>query len=206
MSSAPVLLNRSTVYFKTVFASAIWYISATVLIVLNKVLMEKEVRLPVLLTSLHMLASFLWCEFSACAGWSQKSQKLNFGREMLGVVILSLTQGISVLLVVVSLRYVEVSFEQALSASTPAFTALVGILILGKSQRVTVWLALVPVIGGAFLCFTGEPNVHIAGVSYILMSNLLRATKSCLQESLLKNTELVGFQRSSLFSFIAFHY
>ena len=122
MSSAPVLLNRSTVYFKTAFASAIWYISATVLIVLNKVLMEKEVRLPVLLTSLHMLASFLWCEFSACAGWSQ-SQKLNFGREMLGVVILSLTQGISVLLVVVSLRYVEVSFEQALSASTPAFTA-----------------------------------------------------------------------------------
>ena len=151
-SSAPVILKGSTSYIKTALAVGVWYTCATVLILLNKLLMVKDVRLPILLTFVHMLASYLWCELSIYLGWN-RGQRLKFGTELRGIVVLSLTQGSSVLLVVLSFRYLQVSFEQALSASTPAFTALVGIFILGRQQKITVWLSLVPVVGGALLCF-----------------------------------------------------
>ena len=76
-----------------------------------------------------------------------------------------------------SLQYLEISFEQALSACTPALTAVLGFLIYGKRENICVWLALLPVVGGAALLVRGEPKVNIHGVDLVFTANFLRAVK-----------------------------
>ena len=88
-------------------------------------------------------------------------------------------------LAVASFKYVDVSLEQALAASTPAFTAAMGVVILGKRERPRVWLTLVPVAGGAALSAGGAPEFHLLGVCLVFASNAARAVKSCMQELLL---------------------
>jgi drug/metabolite transporter (DMT)-like permease len=86
---------------------------------------------------------------------------------------------------VASFKYVEVSLEQALAASSPAFTAAAGVVILGKRERSRIWITLVPVMGGAMLAAGGEPRFHALGVCLVFASNVARGVKSCLQELLL---------------------
>jgi|TARA_B110000967_G_scaffold178304_1_gene193008 drug/metabolite transporter (DMT)-like permease len=169
---------------KAVAAVVGWYCATVLLITTNKFLMGTDFGLPVFLTFLHMLVSFLWCEFSANVGWSRRVPLKNW-RDAGKVFALSQTLAVSVALAVASFKYVEVSLEQALAASTPAFTAAGGVLILGKQERSKVWLTLVPVMGGAMLAAGGEPKFHALGVCLVFASNVARGVKSCLQELLL---------------------
>ena len=170
--------------FRAFGAIAAWYCSTVVLITTNKILMSGQFRLPVFLTFTHMLVSFAWCEFSANAGWSER-KPLKSGRDVWKVFVLSQTLALSVALAVASFKYVDVSLEQALAASTPAFTAAAGVVVLGKRERPRVWLTLVPVAGGAALSAGGAPEFHLVGVSLVFASNVARAVKSCMQELLL---------------------
>ena len=81
--------------------------------------------------------------------------------------------------------YVEVSLEQAIAASTPAFTAGIGMVMLRRREKWRVILALIPVIGGAFISAGGEPTLHFVGMACVFGSIVMRATKACLQELLL---------------------
>jgi drug/metabolite transporter (DMT)-like permease len=155
-----------------------------VLITTNKFLMSSDFGLPVFLTFMHMLVSFCWCEFSASVGWSRRAP-LKSWRDAGKVFALSQMLAVSVALAVASFKYVEVSLEQALAASTPAFTAAAGVVILGKRERTKIWLTLVPVMGGAMLAAGGEPRFHLLGVCLVFASNVTRGVKSCLQELLL---------------------
>jgi drug/metabolite transporter (DMT)-like permease len=171
-------------------AVAAWYVSTVVLITMNKVLMREHFRLPVFLTFLHMLVSYAWCEFSAELGWGVRAP-LKTRADAAKVFVLAQTLAVSVVLAVASFKYVEVSLEQALAASTPAFTACAGVVILGKRERSRVWLTLVPVVGGAAMSAGGDPKFHALGVALVVVSNVARATKSCMQEMLLnKETAL----------------
>ena len=171
-------------------AVAAWYVSTVVLITMNKVLMREHFRLPVFLTFLHMLVSYAWCEFSAELGWGVRAP-LKTRADAAKVFVLAQTLAVSVVLAVASFKYVEVSLEQALAASTPAFTACAGVVILGKRERSRVWLTLVPVVGGAAMSAGGDPKFHALGVALVVASNVARATKSCMQEMLLnKETAL----------------
>ena len=72
---------------KALGAVAAWFVSTVILISSNKVLMREHFRLPVLLTFLHMIVSFAWCEFSSemvrnvgdrgKGGWEEKRHKGN---------------------------------------------------------------------------------------------------------------------------------
>ena len=161
-----------------------WYCSTVMLITTNKLLMSGDFGLPVFLTFLHMLVSFCWCEFSANVGWSRRAP-LKTWRDARKVFALSQTLAVSVALAVASFKYVEVSLEQALAASSPAFTAAAGVVILGKRERARIWITLVPVMGGAMLAAGGEPRFHALGVCLVFASNVARGVKSCLQELLL---------------------
>jgi solute carrier family 35 protein E1 len=165
-----------------------WYVSTVVLLIANKTLMADEgFALPIFLTFLHTLVSF-WCsQLLLLLGW-RKRIKLRDQRQGLHIFVLSQSHALSILLSISSLKYVEVSFEQALSASTPAFTATLGCVILGKVERTAVWLTLIPVIGGALLSMRGEPNASPLGVFLILAANTSRALKSCFQELLLNES------------------
>ena len=169
---------------RAVAAVAGWYCSTVMLITTNKLLMSGDFGLPVFLTFLHMLVSFCWCEFSANVGWSRRAP-LKTWRDARKVFALSQTLAVSVALAVASFKYVEVSLEQALAASSPAFTAAAGVVILGKRELARIWITLVPVIGGAMLAAGGEPRFHALGVCLVFASNVARGVKSCLQELLL---------------------
>ena len=153
-------------------------------ITMNKVLMGEHFALPVFLTFLHMMVSFLWCEFSMTMGWTARGA-IKSRAEGWKVFFLSLVMALSVLLAVASFKYVDVSLEQALAASSPAFTAAMGVVILKKRERGKVWLTLLPVVGGAMISAGGVPEVSWFGVTLVILSNIARGTKSCMQELLL---------------------
>ena len=44
-------------------------------------------------------------------------------------------------------------------------------------RDICVWLALLPVVGGAALLVRGEPKVNIHGVALVFAANFLRAVK-----------------------------
>jgi drug/metabolite transporter (DMT)-like permease len=146
--------------------------------------MGEHFRLPIFLTFLHMVVSYVFCEFSAEMGWIQRIA-IRSRAEAGKVFLLSQSLALCVVLSVASFRYVEVSLEQALSASTPVFTALLGMVILGRRERTRVWLTFLPVVGGAMVTAGGEPSLHVLGVTLVFASNIVRATKSCMQELLL---------------------
>jgi len=104
------------------------------------------------------------------------------------VFALSQTFAVSIVAAVASLEYLEVSFEQAIAACTPAVTAFLGVLILRKREHWRVWLSLTPVILGGLVTAGAEPTFHAKGLALVLASMIARATKSCLQELLLSSS------------------
>ncbi|KAL2345283.1 hypothetical protein Fmac_006568 [Flemingia macrophylla] len=56
-----------------------------------------------------------------------------------------------------SLRYLPVSFNQAVGATTPFFTAVFAFLITCRTETAPVYLALVPVVLGIVVASNSEP-------------------------------------------------
>jgi hypothetical protein len=50
-------------------------------------------------------------------------------------------------------------------------------LLASELKKIYVWLALLPVVGGAALLVRGEPKVNIHGVALVFAANFLRAVK-----------------------------
>jgi len=180
-----ILVTKPVKCWFDLLAVSCWFSFTVVLVVDNKMLMsEEQFMLPIFLTLAHTLSSFACAELLIFSGWRSRTRLKDY-RQALRVFALSQAHALSIVLTIASLKYVEVSFEQALSASTPAFTALLGYVVLGKVERIIVWMTLVPVIGGALVSMKGEPGASPIGVALIFTANSLRAMKSCLQELML---------------------
>jgi hypothetical protein len=70
---------------------------------------------------------------------------------------------------------------QAVGATTPAFTVLLGWLIYGHTETQRVCCALIPVVLGIVITSGFEPSFHIIGLLFLLSSTAARAYKSLLQ-------------------------
>lgn len=84
-----------------------------------------------------------------------------------------------------SLRYLPVSFNQAIGATTPFFTAIFAFLITCKKESAEVYLALLPVVFGIVLASNSEPLFHFFGFLVCVGSTAGRALKSVVQGILL---------------------
>ena len=190
-----------------------WFASTVLLISFNKILMRdgSKFRLPIFLTFMHMCVAYACCEIvlsfkerSAVAafrshtstssnnskvGWVSARQQLQSNRQFWKIFALSQTFAVSIVAAVASLEYLEVSFEQAIAACTPAVTAFMGMVILRKKEHWRVWASLTPVILGGMVTAGAEPTFHAKGLALVLASMVARATKSCLQELLLSSAE-----------------
>ena len=190
-----------------------WFASTVLLISFNKILMRdgSKFRLPIFLTFMHMCVAYACCEVvlsfkerSAVAafrshssstsnnskvGWVSARQQLQSNRQFWKIFALSQTFAVSIVAAVASLEYLEVSFEQAIAACTPAVTAFMGMVILRKKEHWRVWASLTPVILGGMVTAGAEPTFHAKGLALVLASMVARATKSCLQELLLSSAE-----------------
>ena len=179
-------------------------------------------RLPIFLTFMHMCVAYVCCEivlsfkerslvvaaFNSSSGSSGSSsgsnkssnsafkvsarQQLQSNRQFWKIFALSQTFAVSIVAAVASLEYLEVSFEQAIAACTPAVTAFMGMVILRKKEHWRVWASLTPVILGGMVTAGAEPTFHAKGLALVLASMVARATKSCLQELLLSSAESEG--------------
>ena len=73
--------------------------------------------------------------------------------------------------------------EQAVGATTPAFTALTALLLLGKWESAPTYAALLPVIGGSILNTGFEPSFHLAGFGASIGATACRSLKAVVQVS-----------------------
>ncbi|KAG6636922.1 hypothetical protein CIPAW_11G144400 [Carya illinoinensis] len=180
--------NMSWSYFSfspnlmTAMIIASWYFSNIGVLLLNKYLLSfYGFRYPIFLTMLHMLS---------CAAYSYAAinflelvplQHIHSKRQFLKILALSAIFCFSVVCGNTSLRYLPVSFNQAIGATTPFFTAIFAFVITCKKESGEVYLALVPVVFGIVLASNSEPLFHLFGFLVCLGSTAGRALKSVVQ-------------------------
>ncbi|KAL5727925.1 hypothetical protein ACHQM5_001064 [Ranunculus cassubicifolius] len=171
---------------KTALIIASWYFSNIGVLLLNKYLLSYYgFRYPIFLTMLHMIScsiySFIaihWLEFVPF-------QQIVSQKQFLKIAGLSVIFCFSVVCGNTSLRYLPVSFNQAIGATTPFFTAIFAFLITCKKESGEVYLALMPVVLGIVLASNSEPLFHLFGFLVCVGSTAGRALKSVVQGILL---------------------
>ncbi|TYI65162.1 hypothetical protein E1A91_D09G138000v1 [Gossypium mustelinum] len=166
----------------------LWYSSNIGVLLLNKFLLSNYgFRFPIFLTMCHM---------SACAFLSYVSivfmklvplQPIKSRPQFLKIATLSVVFCGSVVGGNISLRYLPVSFNQAVGATTPFFTALFAFFMTFKREAWVTYAALVPVVAGVVIASGGEPGFHWFGFIMCLSATAARAFKSVLQGILLSS-------------------
>ena len=106
-------------------------------------------------------------------------------RQFLEILALSFIFSFSVVCGNISLRYLPVSFNQAIGATTPFFKAIFSFIITCKRKSSVVYMALVPVVFGIVIASNSEPLFHLFGSLVCLGSTAARALKSVVQGLLL---------------------
>ncbi|KAF9614663.1 hypothetical protein IFM89_019791 [Coptis chinensis] len=178
--------HNVTPTFKTALIIASWYFSNIAVLLLNKYLLSfYGYRYPIFLTMLHMLScatySFIAIHWLELVPFQQLVSRKQFFK----IAGLSVIFCFSVVCGNTSLRYLPVSFNQAIGATTPFFTAVFAFLITCKKESGEVYLALMPVVLGIVLASNSEPLFHLFGFLVCVGSTAGRALKSVVQGILL---------------------
>ncbi|KAB1217132.1 hypothetical protein CJ030_MR4G021189 [Morella rubra] len=184
--------NNSSTYFSvspnvsTAMIIASWYLSNIGVLLLNKYLLSfYGFHFPIFLTMLHMVScaaySFVAINFLEVV----PLQHIHSKRQFLKILALSAIFCFSVVCGNTSLRYLPVSFNQAIGATTPFFTAIFAFVITCKKESGEVYLALLPVVFGIVVASNSEPLFHLFGFLVCLGSTAGRALKSVVQGILL---------------------
>lgn len=132
------------------------------------------------LTLLHMIACSLMSYAAVICGFV-KMQRIQSRKQLFKVATVALVFCGSLVLANTSLRYIPVSFNQAIGSTTPAFTAFFSIIMTRKYETRPVYLALVPVVLGICIASGFEPSFHAVGFACCLLATAARAFKSVLQ-------------------------
>ncbi len=87
----------------------------------------------------------------------------------------------------ISLRFLPVSFNQAIGATTPFFTAVFAYVMTFRREAWLVYATLIPVVTGVVIASGGEPSFHLYGFIMCIMATAARALKSVVQGILLSS-------------------
>ncbi|KAL6009943.1 UDP-URONIC ACID TRANSPORTER 1 [Asimina triloba] len=164
-----VVVSKDTVSISGLIVS--WYLSNIGVLLLNKFLLSNYgFAFPIFLTMCHM---------SACAAFSYISivlfkivqlQPIRSRSQLLKISALSVVFCSSVVGGNVSLKYLPVSFNQAVGATTPFFTALFAYLMTFKREAWVTYGALVPVVAGVVIA----SGVEAEGCACVILGILYR--------------------------------
>ncbi|KAJ1292527.1 hypothetical protein BS78_02G398200 [Paspalum vaginatum] len=144
-------------------------------------------KYPIFLTMCHMSACSLF-SYAAIAWLRVVPMQLPRSRLQLAkIAALSLVFCASVVSGNISLRYLPVSFNQAVGATTPFFTAVFAYLMTVKRESLLTNLALVPVVTGVIIASCGEPSFHLFGFIMCVGATAARALKTVLQGILMSS-------------------
>ncbi|THU46345.1 hypothetical protein C4D60_Mb09t03960 [Musa balbisiana] len=168
--------------FFTVGLVASWYSSNIGVLLLNKYLLSNYgFKYPIFLTMCHMTACSL-LSYAAIA-WLKlvPMQSVRSRVQFLKISALSLVFCASVVSGNISLRYLPVSFNQAVGATTPFFTAVFAYLMTLRRESWITYITLIPVVTGVIIASGGEPSFHLFGFIMCIGATAARALKSVLQ-------------------------
>ncbi|KAJ9694882.1 hypothetical protein PVL29_010382 [Vitis rotundifolia] len=163
-----------------------WYSSNIGVLLLNKYLLSNYgFKYPIFLTMCHMMACSLLSYVAIAWMKMVPLQTIRSRAQFLKISCLSLVFCSSVVCGNVSLRYLPVSFNQAVGATTPFFTAVFAYLMKEKREAWITYLTLIPVVTGVIIASGGEPSFHMFGFIICISATAARAFKSVLQGKLL---------------------
>jgi drug/metabolite transporter (DMT)-like permease len=169
-------------FLTTSLIIASWYFSNIGVLLLNKYLLSfYGYRYPIFLTMLHMLSCAVYSYAAINLLQIVPFQQIHSKKQFLKIFALSAIFCFSVVCGNTSLRYLPVSFNQAIGATTPFFTAIFAFLITCKKETAEVYLALLPVVLGIVVSTNSEPLFHLFGFLVCVGSTAGRALKSVVQ-------------------------
>lgn len=187
-SAAFSLSTTSSASITTACIVGAWYASNIGVLLLNKYLLSiYGYRFPIFLTTLHMLSCSAYS--SAAVHWLRlvPHQQIQSRRQLLKIFSLSLIFCFSVVCGNASLKYIPVSFNQAIGATTPFFTAVFAFVITCRKEAPIVYFSLLPVVLGIVVASNSEPLFHLFGFLVCVGSTAGRALKSVVQGIILSS-------------------
>lgn len=165
-----------------------WYASNIGVLLLNKYLLSNYgFKYPIFLTMCHMTACSLLSYIAIVWMKTVPLQTVRSRAQFIKISVLSFVFCASVVSGNVSLRYLPVSFTQAIGATTPFFTAVFAYIMTVKREAWLTYLTLVPVVTGVVIASGGEPSFHLFGFIMCIGATAARALKSVLQGILLSS-------------------
>uniref|UniRef100_A0A7S3QMB6 Sugar phosphate transporter domain-containing protein n=1 Tax=Dunaliella tertiolecta TaxID=3047 RepID=A0A7S3QMB6_DUNTE len=171
----------------TISVIIIWYATNILVLLGNKFLLSNTgFRQPVFLTLCHMTACMFLGIIISASGWIPV-KPLKSRMQLVKVSILAVIFCSTIVLGNASLKYLHVSFTQAIGATTPFFTALLAYFFQGARENMTTYMALVPVVVGVIIASGGEPNFHVLGFTLAMLAVAGRALKSVVQSILMSD-------------------
>ncbi|KHG03208.1 hypothetical protein F383_26828 [Gossypium arboreum] len=171
-----------------------WYSSNIGVLLLNKYLLSNYgFRYPIFLTMCHMTACSLLSYIAIAWMKMVPMQTIRSRVQFFKISALSLVFCVSVVFGNISLRFLPVSFNQAVGATTPFFTAVFAYLMTLKREAWLTYLTLVPVVAGVIIASGGEPSFNLFGFIMCISATAARALKTVLQGILLSSEGLGMF-------------
>lgn len=159
---------------QTLFISCLivlWYSSNIGVLLLNKYLLSNYgFSFPIFLTMCHMSACALLSYICIALCRIVPLQRIRSRTQFFKIATLSVVFCASVVGGNISLRYLPVSFNQAVGATTPFFTAVFAYMMTFKREAWVTYAALVPVVAGVVIA---------SGVCLILL-NELKLVRICV--------------------------
>ncbi|KAI3667085.1 hypothetical protein L6452_42130 [Arctium lappa] len=181
-------MKASTGQWFTIGLVSSWYTSNIGVLLLNKYLLSNYgFKYPIFLTMCHMTACSLLSYIAIVWMKMVPLQTLRSRVQFFKISALSLVFCASVVSGNVSLRYLPVSFTQAVGATTPFFTAVFAYVMTMKREAWLTYVTLIPVVTGVVIASGGEPSFHLFGFIMCLGATAARALKSVLQGILLSS-------------------
>ncbi|KNA11418.1 hypothetical protein SOVF_135250 [Spinacia oleracea] len=165
-----------------------WYSSNIGVILLNKYLLSNYgFKYPIFLTMCHMTAcsllSYIAIVWLKVVPMQMVRSRVQFAK----IAALSAIFCASVVSGNISLRYLPVSFNQAVGATTPFFTAIFAYLMTFKREAWLTYVTLIPVVTGVVIASGGEPMFNLFGFIMCVGATAARALKTVLQGILLSS-------------------
>ncbi|KAG5533479.1 hypothetical protein RHGRI_027603 [Rhododendron griersonianum] len=174
--------------FFTVGLITSWYSSNIGVLLLNKYLLSNYgFKYPIFLTMCHMTACSLFSYVAIAWLRMVPLQTLRSRGQFAKIFTLSMVFCASVVSGNISLRFLPVSFNQAIGATTPFFTAVFAYAVTFKREAWLTYLALIPVVTGVIIASGGEPSFHLFGFIVCIGATAARALKTVLQGILLSS-------------------
>lgn len=172
-------------HLTTVFVVVAWYTCNIGVLLLNKYLLSSTpFKSPVFLTLCHMMACATLGYLLSLSQFTP-IKPLKSKRQLWKICLLASIFCVTIVLGNLSLKYIPVSFNQAIGATTPFFTAIFAALMQGNREAGITYLTLIPIAGGVIIATGGEPSFHLFGFAACLLATSGRALKSVVQAMLM---------------------